>query len=101
MVPKARLDALTDGVFAFAMTLLVLDLRLPEDFHPSSAAELLDRLAGLGLQALAYVISFVVLALRWLALAQTRGAPEQISAAEARWWLAICSSSPSFRSPRW
>ena len=34
------------------------------------------------------MISFVVLALRWLALAQTRGTPEEISATEARWWLA-------------
>ena len=34
-ISKGRLDALIDGVFAFAMTLL-----LPEDFHPKSAAEL-------------------------------------------------------------
>jgi uncharacterized membrane protein len=27
MIPKSRLDALTDGVFAAAMTLLVIDLR--------------------------------------------------------------------------
>jgi uncharacterized membrane protein len=28
MIPKPRLDALTDGVFAVAMTLLMFDLRL-------------------------------------------------------------------------
>ena len=33
MIPKTRLDALTDGVFAVAMTLLVTDLRLPESFQ--------------------------------------------------------------------
>jgi hypothetical protein len=32
-----RLDTLTDGVFSVAMTLLVLDVRLPEDFHPADA----------------------------------------------------------------
>jgi TMEM175 potassium channel family protein len=32
--PKIRIDALTDGIFAVAMTILVLDLRLPEEFHP-------------------------------------------------------------------
>ena len=39
-VSKGRLDALTDGVFAFAMTLLVVKFDLPEDFHAKSAAEL-------------------------------------------------------------
>jgi len=88
MIPKARLDALTDGVFAFAMTLLVLNLQLPDDFHPANAAEMLDALSRLWLPALAYVISFVVLAGRWLSLVQARGASEEISATEARWWLA-------------
>jgi hypothetical protein len=32
---KARLAALTDGVFSVTMTLLVFDVRLPEDFHPA------------------------------------------------------------------
>jgi uncharacterized membrane protein len=36
-IPKRRLDALTDGVFAVAMTLLVIDLRLPESFQPKDA----------------------------------------------------------------
>ena len=30
LIEKMRLDALTDGVFAVAMTLLVIDLKLPE-----------------------------------------------------------------------
>jgi uncharacterized membrane protein len=47
-VSKSRLDALTDGVFAFAMTLLVVKFDLPEDFHPTSAAELISALLDLG-----------------------------------------------------
>jgi uncharacterized membrane protein len=47
MLPKARLDALHDGIFSVAMTLLVLDVRLPEEFHPRDAAELLQAIAGL------------------------------------------------------
>jgi uncharacterized membrane protein len=43
-ISKGRLDALTDGVFAFAMTLLVVKFDLPEDFHPKSAAELISGL---------------------------------------------------------
>jgi uncharacterized membrane protein len=65
MIPKSRLDALTDGVFSVAMTLLVIDLRLPETFQPQSAADLLHRIVELGSQLLVYVISFYVLALRW------------------------------------
>jgi Endosomal/lysosomal potassium channel TMEM175 len=37
MIQKSRLDALTDGVFAVAMTLLVIDLRLPRGFHSADA----------------------------------------------------------------
>ena len=33
MFSKSRLDALSDGIFAVAMTLLILDVRLPDDFH--------------------------------------------------------------------
>ncbi len=65
MIPKCRIDALTDGVFGVAMTLLVIDLRLPESFQPQSAAEPLHRIDELGSQLLVYVISFYVLALRW------------------------------------
>jgi uncharacterized membrane protein len=31
LVEMSRLNGLSDGVFAFALTLLVLDLRLPEN----------------------------------------------------------------------
>ena len=61
-ISKSRLDALTDGVFAFAMTLLVVKFDLPEDFHPKSAAELISGLLGLGGTFIAYVVSFLVLA---------------------------------------
>jgi uncharacterized membrane protein len=37
MYPKARLDALTDGLLGVAMTILVLDVRLPDNFHPHTA----------------------------------------------------------------
>jgi len=66
MIPKSRLDALTDGVFAVAMTLLVIDLRLPEAFTAQSDGELLHWLAGLGHQLLVYAVSFYVLALCWM-----------------------------------
>jgi len=86
MIPKARLDALTDGIFAFAMTLLVLDLRLPDGFAAASAGDLLHALSSLSGQLVAYVISFAVLGARWLGQIRSR-APETVSGSYARWSL--------------
>ncbi|MES2750068.1 MAG: TMEM175 family protein [Pseudomonadota bacterium] len=44
MIPKSRLDALIDCMFAVSMTLLVIDLPLPETFHPQNSSELLQQL---------------------------------------------------------
>jgi TMEM175 potassium channel family protein len=82
-ISKGRLDALTDGVFAFAMTLLVVNLDLPKDFHPSSAAELISALLDLGDTFIAYVITFLVLASFWIARARTKEEPEGASGAYA------------------
>jgi hypothetical protein len=35
---KAGLGTLSDGIFGVAMTLWILDVRLPVDFHPRTAA---------------------------------------------------------------
>ena len=41
---KYRLEALIDGIFAVALTLLVLDIRLPDNIVVATNADLLDRL---------------------------------------------------------
>jgi uncharacterized membrane protein len=87
MYPRARLDALTDGVFAVAMTLLVLDVRLPENFEPQNATELIEALRGLVPKFVPYVISFIVLGLRWLSNIQVRSQGEQFTRKYVVWWL--------------
>ena len=82
-ISKSRLDALTDGVFAFAMTLLVVKFDLPEDFHPKSPAELISGLLGLGGTFIAYIVTFLVLASFWLGRARTKEEPEWASGAYA------------------
>ncbi len=82
-ISKGRLDALTDGVFAFAMTLLVVKFDLPEDFHPKSAAELSAGLLGLEGTFIAYIVTFLVLASFWLGRARTKEGPEEASSAYA------------------
>jgi uncharacterized membrane protein len=73
MYSRSRLDALGDGIFAVAMTLLVLDIRLPDDFQPQTSAELLRGFAGLLPKFLPYALSFYVLGRRWLWEAEERG----------------------------
>jgi uncharacterized membrane protein len=64
-VSKHRLDALTDGIFAVAMTLLVIELKLPEGLHPARSMELLQALVNLIPKFVGWVISFLVLAMFW------------------------------------
>ncbi|HMK71105.1 MAG TPA: TMEM175 family protein, partial [Xanthobacteraceae bacterium] len=87
MYPRARLDALSDAVFGVAMTLLVLDVRLPEDFHTDDADELLRSLVGLLPKFWPYVLSFVVLGLRWLSNIQVRSRSEFVGREYVNWWL--------------
>jgi uncharacterized membrane protein len=88
MIPRTRLDALTDGVFAVAMTLLVIDMKLPERFNPTSAAELLHGLAELRTQFFVYVLSFLVLGIHWMSLARIGGHSEHVGKAFGWWALA-------------
>lgn len=64
-----RLTALTDGVFAVAMTLLVLDLRVPVSAAGplSREHELWAALLRLGPGFAAYLLSFTMLGTFWLA----------------------------------
>ena len=60
-----RLAALSDGIFAVAMTLLVLDLHIPTAAQVHSEGELLAALAALGPQWIAYGMSFLTLGIFW------------------------------------
>ncbi|HEX4922051.1 MAG TPA: TMEM175 family protein, partial [Candidatus Bathyarchaeia archaeon] len=60
MYPKSRIDALTDGLFGVAMTILVLDLRLPDSFRGDGAG-LVGALRTLWPRFLPYLLSFYVL----------------------------------------
>ena len=60
-----RLLLLTDGVYAIALTLLALDLRLPPEAVQARGEELLASLLSQGPHLLAYVTSFTVIALYW------------------------------------
>ena len=59
-----RIVFFSDAVFAIAITILVLDIRVPEGLSP---AELPAQLLDLGPRYVSYVISFLVLAIYWQA----------------------------------
>ena len=60
-----RLAALSDGIFAVAMTLLVLDLHVPASEVIHSQGELWQTLAGAAPQLISYVMSFLTLGIFW------------------------------------
>ena len=64
---KNRLEALIDGIFAVALTLLVLDIKLPENVAYPSNEVLWNRLVELERHFVIYTISFVVIGIYWVA----------------------------------
>ncbi|MGN6326442.1 TMEM175 family protein [Pseudolysinimonas sp.] len=57
-----RIEAFSDGVFAIALTLLVLDLRVPELHGRTVWAAIV----ALWPQFLGYVLSFLIIAINWV-----------------------------------
>jgi uncharacterized membrane protein len=63
---KSRILALVDGIFAVAMTLLVLDLKLPEGVTLNSDSEVWRQLLAVAGRFWTYVLSFIVLGMYWV-----------------------------------
>lgn len=63
---KHRIEALTDGIYAVAMTLLVIDLKVPDPHALASVDDLEPALAALLPKAGSWIISFFVLAMFWM-----------------------------------
>jgi uncharacterized membrane protein len=61
-----RIEALSDGIFAFAATVLVLDFHTPEAADIHSEAELLGALAASAPRLLPWALSLVTLGIFWL-----------------------------------
>ncbi|MFL5800940.1 MAG: TMEM175 family protein [Roseiflexaceae bacterium] len=59
-----RVEAFSDGVFAIAITLLVLDIKVPRDLPEST--RLLDALLALWPAYFAFVTSFATIGIMWI-----------------------------------
>src|SRR4051812_39917638 len=65
LMSLSRFEAFSDGVFAIAMTLLVVDLKAPE-LAQSTPAESVSQLLAIWPQVLSLVTSFSVIGVIWL-----------------------------------
>lgn len=66
-ISKSRIETLTDGIFAIVMTLLVLEITVPNLTHSELiAGELSKRLLELWPVILSYSISFIILGFFWI-----------------------------------
>jgi uncharacterized membrane protein len=64
-VSKTRLEALLDGVFAIAMTLMVLEIRIPELQDKRSIPELMAQVGRNWSAILGFILSVFVLGIFW------------------------------------
>src|SRR3954464_13231866 len=61
-----RIVFLSDGVFAIAMTLLVIDLRVPE-IASATSVQIEEALGQLWPRVIAYALSFTIIGFYWIA----------------------------------
>ena len=70
-LPKAdhlttrRIEALVDGVFAIAMTILILNLKPPRTVSPLTSSQLVKMLLADSAKGWNYALSFLLLAVFW------------------------------------
>ncbi|QVL30746.1 DUF1211 domain-containing protein [Telmatocola sphagniphila] len=64
-IGKGRVEALADGIFAIAMTLLILDVKVPA-LLPDQIDQLPNRLLQLWPKMASFVISFLICGVYWV-----------------------------------
>jgi uncharacterized membrane protein len=64
--PNARLETFCDGVFAIALTLLIIDIRIPPTESIASTAALWGALRDLAPSVFAFLLSFIVILITWV-----------------------------------
>jgi uncharacterized membrane protein len=87
MYPRHRLDALADGIYGVAMTLLVLEIRIPDGVDFTSDGALIAQLASLVPKFWPYALSFAVLAGRWREMVYGRTSHAPVGRHYVNWSL--------------
>lgn len=64
--PNTRLEAFCDGVFAIALTLLIIDIKIPSTTEIKSTADFWLKLKQIIPSVFAFVLSFVIILITWV-----------------------------------
>ena len=66
MMNKLRIEALSDGVFSIVMTLLIIDIRVPQLLMPENSQEMMGQLSRMWPLFRSFYISFAILGMYWV-----------------------------------
>jgi uncharacterized membrane protein len=66
-MPTSRIEAFSDGVFAIIITLLVLEIHVPQVQGKDISSGLAHSLLAMGPKFLTYILSFVIVCIWWVA----------------------------------
>src|SRR6266446_6681135 len=66
-MPTSRIEALSDGVFAIIITLLVLEIHVPQVQDKDISAALEHSLLAMAPKFLSYILSFAIVCIWWVA----------------------------------
>src|SRR5262245_56351642 len=64
--PNTRLEAFCDGVFAIALTLLIIDIKIPSTIEINNTADFWQALKHITPSLFSFVLSFTVILITWV-----------------------------------
>jgi uncharacterized membrane protein len=64
--PNSRLEAFCDGVFAIALTLLVIDIKIPSTAEINNTADFWNALGHVAPSIVAFILSFIIILITWV-----------------------------------
>ena len=64
--PNSRLEAFCDGVFAIALTLLIIDIKIPSTTEINSTADFWHALGHVAPSIFAFILSFIIILITWV-----------------------------------
>ena len=64
--PNSRLEAFSDGVFAIALTLLIIDIKIPSTIEINNTADFWLAIKHITPSVFAFVLSFLIIFVTWV-----------------------------------